>query len=171
MYVAFGVVLSDYLLAVFSCIIVRFGMDSFLDQPNIQTALSIVGGSILIVFGLFYFKHQPQLNHEGETIEHVPSKWKMILKGFIFNFFNPTIWLIWLANVTAISKTLEFSLIKMIIYFSIILGAVLLIEIIKAKLASKIKKYVTQKLILIFNNLTGLALICFGSYLIIQYIF
>jgi threonine/homoserine/homoserine lactone efflux protein len=95
----------------------------------------------------------------------------MVVKGFLLNFFNPTVWLLWLANVTAISKTLDYSIIKMIIFFSILLGAVLLIELSKVYLAGKIKKYLTDKLMTAVNYITGSILIVVGVYLIYSHFF
>jgi len=85
--------------------------------------------------------------------------------------FNPTVWLLWLANVTAISKTLDYSMLKMILFFSIVLGAVLLVELFKVKLAGKIKHYLTDRIMLIVNYITGTALIIFGLLLIYNHYF
>ena len=95
----------------------------------------------------------------------------MLLKGFFLNLFNPTVWLLWLANVTAISKTLDYSMIKMIAFFSIILGAVLAVELFKVKLAGKIKHYLTPKIMTTVNYITGSALIIFGLILIYNHYF
>ena len=72
----------------------------------------------------------------------------------------------WLANVTAISKTLDYSMIKMIAFFSLVLVAVLFVELFKVKLAGKIKSYLTDKIMTIVNYITGSALVIFGLILI-----
>jgi threonine/homoserine/homoserine lactone efflux protein len=95
----------------------------------------------------------------------------MILKGFFLNLFNPTVWLLWLANVTAISKTFEYSILKMLLFFSLVLAAVLFVELFKVKLAGKIKHYLTDKIMTGVNYLTGTALIIFGIILIYNHYF
>lgn len=166
-FLAIGVVLSDLFLCLFVCILVQFGMSNLLHSKETQTFFAIIGGIILIVFGAFFFKKIPIKTDNIIDIENqLPSPKLMILKGFFLNLFNPSVWLLWLANVTAISKTLEFSMIKMIAFFSLVLVAVLFVELFKVKLAGKIKHYLTDKIMTIVNYITGTALIVFGLILI-----
>jgi threonine/homoserine/homoserine lactone efflux protein len=60
---------------------------------------------------------------------------------------------------------------KMIVFFSIVLGAVLLVELFKVKLAGKIKNYLTDKIMTIVNYITGTALMIFGLILIYNHYF
>ena len=57
----------------------------------------------------------------------------------------------------------------MIIYFSIVLGMVLLVELFKVFLAGKIKKFLTDKIMHTVNYVTGSALVLFGIILIYFY--
>ena len=171
-FLAAGVVLSDLFLCLLVCVLVHFGMANLLHSEKAQTFFAIIGGIILIVFGAFFFKKTPVKSDEAIDIENqLPSPKLMLLKGFLLNLFNPTVWLLWLANVTAISKTLDYSMFKMIIFFSIILAAVLLVELFKVKLAGKIKNYLTNKIMTIVNYVTGTALIIFGTILIYNHYF
>ncbi len=171
-FLATGVVLSDFFLCLLVCVLVHFGMANLLHSEKAQTFFAIIGGIILIVFGAFFFKKIPVKTDDTIDIENqLPSPKLMLLKGFFLNLFNPTVWLLWLANVTAISKTLEYSMIKMIVFFSIVLGAVLFVELFKVKLAGKIKNYLTNKIMTIINYITGSALIIFGLILIYNHYF
>ena len=171
-FLAMGVVLSDFFLCMLVCFLVHFGMANLLHSSETQTFFAIIGGIVLIVFGAFFFKKHPVKTDEVIDIENqLPSPKLMLLKGFFLNLFNPTVWLLWLANVTAISKTLEFSVIKMIVFFSIVLGAVLAVELFKVKLAGKIKHYLTPKIMTTVNYITGSALIVFGLLLIYNHYF
>jgi len=171
-FLATGVVLSDFFLCLLVCVLVHFGMANLLHSEKAQTFFAIIGGIILIVFGAFFFKKIPVKTDDTIDIENqLPSPKLMLLKGFFLNLFNPTVWLLWLANVTAISKTLEYSMIKMIVFFSIVLGAVLFVELFKVKLAGKIKNYLTNKIMTIINYITGTALIIFGLILIYNHYF
>ena len=95
----------------------------------------------------------------------------MIFKGFFLNSLNPTVWLLWLGNVTAVGKTLYYSIINMIVYFSITLGLVLLVEIGKVSAAGKLKKVLTPKIMHTVNKITGSLLIAFGLALIYNHFF
>jgi threonine/homoserine/homoserine lactone efflux protein len=170
-FLAFGVVFSDFFLCMMVCLLVHFGMGNLLHSEKAQTFFSIVGGIVLIVFGAFFFRKHEIKTEETIDIPSVPSPSVMILKGFFVNIFNPTVWLLWLANVTAISKTLDYSLVKMILFFSIVLGTVLMVELAKVSLANKIKHYLTNTIMTIINYLTGTALIIFGMVLIYNHYF
>lgn len=171
-FLAIGVVVSDFFLCLLVCFLVHFGMANLLHSQETQTFFAIIGGIILIVFGAFFFKKLPVKTDEVIDIDNqLPSPKLMLLKGFFLNLFNPTVWLLWLANVTAISKTLDYSMFKMIVFFSMVLGAVLFVELFKVKLAGKIKNYLTDRIMTIVNYITGSALIIFGMILIYNHYF
>lgn len=164
---AAGVVLSDLILCVGIILIVHIGAINLLHSEKAQTFSAIIGGIILIVFGAFFFKKH--VSPTDATIDigyQLPNASLMLAKGFAINLFNPTVWLLWLANVTAISKTLDYSILKMILFFSIVLILTLSVELTKVHLAVKIKKYLTDKIMTIINYITGISLMIFGLYLI-----
>ena len=172
-FLATGVVLSDFFLCMLVCLLVHFGMANLLHSKETQTFFAIIGGIILIVFGAFFFKKHPVKTDETIDIEknELPSPKLMLLKGFFLNLFNPTVWLLWLANVTAISKSFDYSMLKMLLFFGIVLTAVLFVELFKVKLAGKIKHYLTDKIMMVVNYITGSALILFGIILIYNHYF
>ena len=172
-FLATGVVMSDLFLCILVCLLVHFGMANLLHSESTQTLFATIGGGILIVFGAFFFKKHPVKTDETIEIERneLPSPKLMLLKGFFLNLFNPTVWLLWLANVTAISKTLDYSILKMMLFFSVILAAVLAVELFKVKLAAKIKHILTDKIMTVVNYITGIALIIFGIILIYNHYF
>lgn len=170
---ATGIVLSDFMLCIAICLVVHLGAINLLHSEKAQTFSSIIGGIILIVFGAFYFRKQIPIT-KTDSFDMIITKPKaslMILKGFVINLFNPAVWFLWLGNVTAISKTLDYSVVKMIIFFSIVLGATLIVELTKVYLAGKIKRYLTNRLMTTINYITGTALIIFGVVLIYNHYF
>ncbi len=169
---AIGIVSSDFFLCVMICLLVHFGMVNLLQDEKAKTFSAIIGGIILIVFGAFYFKKHVSKSVESMDIEYqAPHPFVLLAKGFALNIFNPTVWFLWLGNVTAVSKSLDYSFIKMIIFFSIVLGAVLLVELAKVYLADKIKHFLTDKLMTFVNYITGTILIIFGLVLIYNHYF
>jgi len=168
----FGIVLSDLFLCAIVIFLVYLGAIHLLQSEKAQTFSAILGGIILIVFGSFYFKKHVTITDEAIDIGNQgPHPSIIILKGFLMNLFNPAVWFLWLGNVTAVSKSLDYSIIKMGLFFSLVLGSVLLVELWKVYLAGKIKKYLTDKLMTAVNYITGIALISFGIYLIYSYHF
>jgi len=154
------------------CLLVHFGAINLLHSEKAQTFSAIIGGIILIVFGAFYFKKHVTKSETTIDIEYqAPHPSLMLLKGFILNLFNPTVWFLWLGNVTAVSKSLDYSFIKMFIFFSIVLAAVLFVELAKVSLADKIKIYLTDKIMTLVNYITGSILVIFGLVLIYDHYF
>lgn len=133
--------------------------------------MGIIAGIILIIFGALYFKKPPVSKKDEEVDIYVPSTKAMVLKGFFLNILNPAVWLIWLGNVTAVSKTLHYSVWRMILYFSITLGLVLLVEFAKVAAAEKLKKFLTDKIMHNVNIITGILLVIFGLVLIYNHYF
>jgi threonine/homoserine/homoserine lactone efflux protein len=169
---AFGIVLSDFFLCLVVSAVVHFGAINLLHSEKAQTFSAIIGGIILIVFGSFYFRKHVSKSEEAIAVEYTaPHPFLMILKGFLINLFNPAVWFLWLGNVTAISKTLDYSFVKMIVFFSIVLGCTLVVELTKVYLAGKIKHFLTDRLMTIVNYITGSALVIFGSVLIYNHFF
>lgn len=169
---AVGIVLSDLVLCLAICFVVHLGAINLLHSEKAQTFSAIIGGVILITFGTFYFRKHTSKSETAIDVEYqAPHPSLMILKGFLLNLFNPTVWFLWLGNVTAIGKTFDYSMIKMIVFFSIVLGATLLVELTKVYLAVKIKRYLTDRLMTIINYITGSALVIFGLILIYTHYF
>lgn len=171
---ALGIVLSDLFLCIGVCILIYFGAGNVLNSEKAQTISSIIGGGVLIVFGITYFIKKTakpdQAIDQMDAIAAEPNSFLLIGKGFLLNLFNPSVWLLWLANATAIGSTMDYSLIKMILFFLVVLGIVFGIELGKVFLAGKIKHFLTDKTMHVVNYVTGAALIIFGIILIYNHI-
>jgi len=167
---ATGVILSDMFVCVIVIFLISLGATNFIQDEKNQRFMGILAGLVLVVFGSFYFKKP--VTGTNTTIEiQSPTAWVLLLKGFFLNILNPTVWLLWLGNVTAVSKTLEYSKLNMLIYFGLTLGLTWGIEISKANLAGKIKKYLTDKLMHSINVATGILLVIFGIVLVYTHYF
>jgi threonine/homoserine/homoserine lactone efflux protein len=167
---ATGVIFSDLFVCVLVITLINLGASKLIQDEKNQRFMGIMAGLVLVVFGAFYFRKP--VTGTNETIEiQSPSAHVLLLKGFFLNLLNPTVWLLWLGNVTAVSKTLDYSMVKMFIYFGITLGLTWAVEIFKASLGSKIKKYLTDKLMHGINFATGVLLVIFGVVLVYNHYF
>ncbi len=168
---AIGVVLSDFIVCVLIIFLVHYGASNFIQDEKSQRFMGILAGIILIIFGSLHFR-EPVENSKDENIEiKAPSAQTMIFKGFFLNCLNPAVWLLWLGNVTAVSKTLYYSIPYMLLYFSITLGLVLLVELGKVSAANKLKQVLTPKTMRTVNIITGTLLVIFGVVLIYNHFF
>ncbi|MBA3679805.1 MAG: LysE family transporter [Bacteroidetes bacterium] len=168
---AIGVVLSDFIVCILIIFLVHYGATNFITDEKSQRFMGIVAGIILIVFGALHFREPVDTSKDTSIEIKVPSAKTMILKGFFLNSLNPAVWLLWLGNVTAVSKTLYYEISYMIIYFSITLGLVLLVELGKVSAANKLKQVLTPKTMRTVNVITGSLLIIFGVVLIYNHFF
>jgi threonine/homoserine/homoserine lactone efflux protein len=167
---ATGVVLSDFFLCVLIILLVHFGATNIIQDDKTQRFMGILAGIILIIFGSLYFRKP--IKKTNDTIEiKTPSTISMLLKGFFLNLLNPAVWFIWLGNVTAVSKSLDYSVIKMLVFFSITLALVWLVELGKISASAKLNKFLTEKIMISINRLTGILLVCFGILLIYKHYF
>jgi len=132
--------------------------------------MGILAGIVLLIFGAFHFRAPVPKSAEGIEIK-APSASLMVLKGFFLNSLNPTVWLLWLGNVTAVGKTLDYIVYKMIFYFGVTLGIVLLVEFAKVHAAGKLKRILTAQLMHRVNIITGGLLIICGLVLIYNHYF
>jgi threonine/homoserine/homoserine lactone efflux protein len=73
--------------------------------------------------------------------------------------------------VTAVGKNMRYSIFKMIIYFSITLGLVLLVELAKVSAANRLKQILTPGTMYKVNIITGGLLIIFGLVLTYNHYF
>ncbi len=133
--------------------------------------MGILAGIILVVYGVVHFKTPDKESGEASVEVKSPSGLSMILKGFFLNCLNPAVWLLWLGNVTGVSKLLQYKVLNMIIYFSITLGLVLLVELAKVSAAGKLKRILTPKIMYVVNVITGTLLVIFGLVLIYNHFF
>lgn len=167
---ATGVIVSDFLLCMLVILLVHFGATNLIQDEKNQRFMGILAGIILVIFGALYFRKP--VAKTDDTIEiKEPSAVSTLVKGFFLNILNPAVWIIWLGNVTAVSKSLDYSVIKMIIYFSITLALVWLVELAKIKGSLKLKQLLTEKAMHTINNITGGLLIAFGLILIYNHYF
>lgn len=171
---AVGVVSSDFFVCLFNIFLVHYGFTEWLNDAKNQRFAGILAGIILILFGAFYLKKEAPAeadNSDTFSVRNETHPALLIVKGFVINLFNPAVWFLWLGNVTIISNFFDHSLVKTLIYFSVLNGAVLMIELFKIHLGNKIKNILNAKTIYIINGITGITLILFGIYLIYNYYF
>lgn len=160
---AFGIFLSDLFLVMLSF----EGVTQIVEEPKNKLAFGIVGGVILIVFGVITYLKKPQIETD-EIIVKNPRILAFIGKGFLLNVANPFIWLFWMGTMIAISTNYEKDESAILIMFSTTLLVVLMSDLLKSFLADRLKPLITAKLLIRINRLAGIGLILFGISLVIR---
>ena len=167
-YIALGIFISDLTLVFNSYL----GASQIINNPRNHFILGLIGGVILIIFGIATFvrkvekvHHIPQL---GEVQIRKPWGIPFFLKGFFLNIANPMIWAFWITSMVAITSTYGADKRAIILFFGGTLLTVLATDMLKCRLANKInldKKPHIRKWI---NRIVGIIFLAFGVFVILS---
>ncbi|HEX6893150.1 MAG TPA: LysE family transporter [Chryseolinea sp.] len=163
-FVAVGVSLSDALYIIVSYL----GLVQFMKGENFRYYLAYGGGVVLLGFGFYYlFVKSKRLSHYDPEKIHTRSWFRLLAKGFIINGLSPMVLFFWIATVSLATTSLGYnSTNNVLIFFSAIVCTVFATDIIKAKLADKLRVLITPKVIRMMNIVLGLVLVVFAGRLI-----
>lgn len=162
---AFGVFLSDATLVALGFI----GAVQIFE--NNKTILGLIGGVILIIFGIVTYRRKVAIDvdsHNPELKQQNPIFLMYILKGFFINFTNPFIWIFWMGVVVGFTANYKADILLLVVFFSATLGIVFLMDMLKIFSAYKVKKYIQTHNIVWINRFAGVGLVLFGLYLVIR---
>jgi threonine/homoserine/homoserine lactone efflux protein len=163
-FVAIGISMSDALYIFVSYL----GLIQFLEADHFRHYLAYGGGIILLAFGLYYLfiKSRKLTNYNPEHVQ-TRSRFKLMAKGFIINGLSPMVLFFWIATVGVATTQLGYDTNKeAFIFFVSIVGTVFTTDLIKAKLADKLRLLITPTVIKAMNVILGLVLIIFAGRLI-----
>lgn len=173
----FGIILNDVMIV---CLMMMTNLQfNITDEKNLMLA-GISASIILIIFGIYTFNLSPQkiikisesnnltIEKMNEKFDDEPSWIVYISKGFVINIFNPFVWIFWITCVATASSNYGGNKNSLILFFIGIFSTVLFFDIIKAAGAYSLKKFFTESMLKRLNQITGVALILFGLYLIIR---
>jgi threonine/homoserine/homoserine lactone efflux protein len=164
LFVAIGVSLSD----AFYISICYLGVYQLFDQGNFKEYLAYFGGAVLLIMGLYYLviKSRKLAHYDPQKVE-AKSPYKLIVKGFFINGLTPMVLIFWLGTVGVATTKLGYSTPgEAIPFFAAIVSTVFITDLIKAKLADKLRVVLTPKFIRTMNLVLGAVLIIFGGRLI-----
>jgi threonine/homoserine/homoserine lactone efflux protein len=133
--------------------------------------VGVIGSLFLVAVGVYFlFFKKIRINEEGQV--HLDMRKgayiKLFITGFLMNILNPAIILFWLAAATTFSGH-EFD--QRLIIFGVALLFVLGSDLLKVLLANRIRQRLTPHNIQFISRLNGFILVCFGTGLLIWYLF
>ncbi len=162
--VAVGVSLSD----AFYITLIYLGVYQLFDRGNFREYLAYSGGVVLVIFGAYYlFVKSKKLYLTDPAKDQLNNHWRLIGKGFIINGLSPMVLIFWLGTVGLATTKFGYSTpAKAIPYFASIVFTVFVTDLLKAKLADKLRRLLTVRFVRNLNLLLGLVLLIFGGRLI-----
>ncbi|WKZ58527.1 MAG: LysE family transporter [Cyclobacteriaceae bacterium] len=163
--VAVGVSLSDALYI----FLAYMGLSQVFSNGDNQRYMAYFGGIILFAFGVYYLfiKSRRILDFKSVNIKST-SPWRLISKGFIINGLSPMVLIFWLGTVSVATGEFGYTTTTQVVtFFSAIVATVLLTDIIKAKLADKLRTVMTPRLVRVMNLILGVVMLIFAGRLLL----
>jgi threonine/homoserine/homoserine lactone efflux protein len=150
--VALGALLSD-VMYILICIFATSFVSSELQKY--EKTIRLVGFAALAIMGVYtYLKHQKT---ESKVDSSTPTKGIFyVLKGIMLNKVNPLIIVTWLGIVAYIESSLQFSNNDILIYFTCVVGAMMINQFLICYSAVKIKKILSDTVITRLNHVVGI---------------
>lgn len=180
MFLDLGIILNDiFIVALMMMTNVQFNINN---RENVVYG-GIAAGIILIIFGIYTFLLSPEkimhisennnqkINNMNEKFVYKPKWYIFLTKGFVINIFNPFVWIFWVTCVATASSNFSGNKYSMIIFFLGVFATVLFFDILKAAGAYSLKRFFTEKMMKIMNQIIGIILIIFGFYIAVRVIF
>ncbi len=165
---ALGIGLSDLTLIALSYL----GAIQFLSDEQNQFWVGIIGGFILIGFGVitFFKKYKVRTKRGVEVKVSVTGGGSVsfILKGFFMNILNPFLLIFWLGVMSFVSARYGVGTKEVVTFFTAALITVFLTDSLKCLIASKISRYLNITVLTWVNKIVGVALVVFGVVMFVR---
>ncbi|MCX6304319.1 MAG: LysE family translocator [Bacteroidetes bacterium] len=165
-FLAAGIFVSDLALVVGF----YFGASAIVTNPKYHLVLGIIGGIVMLVYGIYTFFKKVSMTEQVEAISEIKVKKKgampYFFKGFVLNFANPFLWVFWITSMLAINATYGGNQKSVALFFAGSLSMILLTDILKVVLANKIKIAGNPQVKLWMNRIVGLLFMIIGTFII-----
>jgi threonine/homoserine/homoserine lactone efflux protein len=163
-----GVVTADVVFIM----IAYFSSYRLINNIKDEPALYIFGGLIMVTYGIISFLKLKKAtkNIEEELEEELVKKHylNLYVKGFFLNFINVGVLGFWLLIFITFGPKLQMQIPRLIVFFASVIGTYLVVDIIKALLAKKLKNKMTPGNILKIKKTTSILLVVFGMTIMVQ---
>lgn len=164
---AVGIFISD----LFCVILAYLGIAQLFDNSEARVLVGLIGGCLLIGFGLYSLLHKKKHTEEIAVEIKAINIPLYITKGFFLNLLNPSVIFLWILWVGTISSNKEFTRLHISIFFITTLGIILITDILKAYFANKISKHISDSVLRKINILLGIILLVTGIIFIYKGVF
>lgn len=160
-----GIFLSDVTLV----LLAHYGASKIIGDESNYLYFGFIGGIVLIAFGIYTFTRKVLPAEEEKALDIArPSPLTYLFKGYVLNITNPFLWLFWLSVVVSVSSNYGVNNTQVWVFFSGLLGTVLLTDLLKSFAAGLIKGFLTPRVLTIINRVVGVFLVLFGLLLMIR---
>ena len=154
--VALGIIVSDILIVA----LFYLGLIDFFTDEAVQFWLAIAGSAILFGLGLKYIL-KPYTPKPVVTKPSLANISVSFSKGFLVNFVNPFVFMVWLSIVSVAKEKFDAETDVQVFLVASLVG-IFATDALKVLLAGKLQKILNPKFLKKLFRLIGLILIGFG---------
>ena len=165
-----GIVFADIIFI----LIAYFSTNQLLEQVKDNPFLFIIGGSIMLVYGIVSFilfkrnfKKQQQDIIDEDNIQK-NNYFALFFKGFLLNFINIGVLGFWLMVIINYGPQMEMNTQRIFIFFTAILVFYLIFDIAKILLAKQLKHKLTPLNIYKIKRVISIIILIFGFFFVLQ---
>lgn len=162
-----GVILGD----ISFMLIAYFGSRSLLEKIKDDPRLFMVGGLVLIIYGLITYLDKSNKKEVDESEVAVPegnNYFKLMVKGFFLNFINIGVLAFWLGLIVVVGPSFNMDPVAIFWYFAAVILGYFLADVGKILLAKQLKSKLTPFVIYKIKKGMGVLLIIFGIGLMLK---
>lgn len=168
MMVALGIWMSDllFILAVY------FGVSQLykiVAWSGFEFGLGLVGAVVLAIVGITTLvTPPPSLTADSSLLAGAKDHTALLLKGFLINTLNPFTVFFWVTIMTGVVLKNSYDATHAALYFSGILGTIIVTDSLKVFLAKKIRHKLTPNHLWWVRRVAGIALLLFALALVVR---
>ncbi|WP_435253999.1 LysE family translocator [Tenacibaculum sp. A30] len=162
-----GVILGD----ISFMLIAYFGSRSLLEKIKDDPRLFLIGGLVLIVYGLITYldkNNKKEAEAPDVALPESNNYLKLLLKGFFLNFINIGVLAFWLGLIVVIGPTYDMNPKYLVWYFGTVIAGYMITDLGKILLAKQLKSRLTPLVIYRIKRGMGILLIVFGAFLMLK---
>ena len=145
-----------------------FSSFQLLENLSNQPGLYVFGGTILATYGLIIFIKKPNQKEIENQFNNTfkVNYLELFIKGFLLNFINIGVLVFWLGVVIVAGPNFENDINRFVVFFSTLMIAYFITDLLKIVLAKQLKKKLTPGTIIKTKKILGALLIICGLTLI-----
>lgn len=168
LFVGTGIWISD-IIYISSIYVLLTQLNQLQESETFSFWFAIIGGLILIGFGIYLFLKKPPSLEELKTKRtqgrSLAGLW---LQGFLVNTANPFTFFFWMTTMTDGVVKRGFQLPEIFLFFGAIIGTIIITDSLKVFFADKIRQRLLPRHLRYFAWLAGLIISGFGLTILLR---
>lgn len=163
--VGLGIWISDLIFIIITYLFIN-KISETVTGDQFKLIMGIIGGLVLIVFGLLAIFRQPQLGDRGK-FSGLRHYFQFFSKGFLVNTINPFTFVFWISVISTYVLGKGTNKTESLLFLGSILMVIIITDSLKVFLANLLRKILKEIHVIWINRIAGISLGIFGVLLII----